>query len=130
MVGAGVLGRSAAFALAAEAPEARVALAGDPVGAGASRAAGAMLGVLGEVTPASPGTPHGRFRLDLAARASVMWPAWRERVRDAAGAAALASDGWGAGTHVLLNAVSSRLDDAAFTAIPRPRTSTASPART
>ncbi|MFG2875567.1 NAD(P)/FAD-dependent oxidoreductase [Streptomyces sp. NPDC048337] len=116
VVGAGVLGRSAAFALAVAAPGARVVLAGDPVRAGASRAAGAMLGVLGEVTPASLRTPHGRLRLAMAVEAARMWPAWRERVREAAGAAA-AADGWGAGTYMLLNAVSSRLDDAAFSTI-------------
>ncbi|MFF0476631.1 NAD(P)/FAD-dependent oxidoreductase [Streptomyces sp. NPDC004284] len=116
VVGAGVLGRSVAFALAAEAPGIRVVLAGDPVRAGASRAAGAMLGVLGEVTPASLGTHHGRLRLALAVEAARVWPSWRRRVREAAGAGA-AVDGWGAGTYMLLNAVSSRLDDAAFAAI-------------
>ncbi|WP_406340476.1 NAD(P)/FAD-dependent oxidoreductase [Streptomyces sp. NBC_00648] len=116
VVGAGVLGRSVAFALAAAAPGVRVVLAGDVEGAGASRAAGAMLGVLGEVTPASVRTRHGRLRLQLAVEAAAMWPSWHEQVHAAAGASP-AGDGFGAGTYMLLNAVSSRLDDAAFTAI-------------
>lgn len=75
-----------------------------------------MLGVLGEVTPVSLRTRHGGLRLALAVEAARTWPDWRERVRAAAGEGP-AADGWGAGTHMLLDPVSSRLDDAAFTAI-------------
>ncbi|TWF71416.1 glycine/D-amino acid oxidase-like deaminating enzyme [Kitasatospora viridis] len=116
VLGDGVLGRSIAFALAGADPGLRVALAGRRA-AGASAAAGAMLGVLGEVTAAGLRTRHGRLRLGLAVEAARRWPAWRERVRERAGARAPLRDGYGAGTFVLLNAVSGRLDEQAFAAI-------------
>ncbi|MCX4529506.1 FAD-binding oxidoreductase [Streptomyces sp. NBC_01551] len=122
VVGAGVVGRSLAFALAVTEPSVRVALAGDTGGAAtsnaaASRAAGAMLGVLGEVTECGLRTRHGRLRTDLAVEAAGLWPSWRAQVRTAAGAAAPGRDGYGTGTFMILNAVSSALDDASFTAV-------------
>ncbi|OKK03454.1 hypothetical protein AMK26_18315 [Streptomyces sp. CB03234] len=56
VVGAGVLGRSIAYALACAEPELRIVVSGQR-GPGASEAAGAMLGVLGEVTAAGPADP-------------------------------------------------------------------------
>ncbi|MFF3216942.1 NAD(P)/FAD-dependent oxidoreductase [Streptomyces sp. NPDC002886] len=127
VVGAGVVGRSLAFALAEREPSVRVVLAGDtdttPAGAGAgsgvgaSGAAGAMLGALGEVTDLGMRTRHGRLRIDLAVAAARRWPAWRDQVRTAAGSNAPARDGYGSGTFMILNAVSSALDDASFTAV-------------
>ncbi|OLZ62122.1 hypothetical protein AV521_42640 [Streptomyces sp. IMTB 2501] len=117
VAGAGVLGRSVAFAVASAHPPVRVVLAGDPAGAGASQAAGAMLGVLGEVTDHGVRTRHGRLRIELAVMAGKLWPSWRERVRAVAGPASPAQDGFGSGTFVILNAVSSRLDEASFAAV-------------
>uniref|UniRef100_A0AAU2VEV4 FAD-dependent oxidoreductase n=1 Tax=Streptomyces sp. NBC_00003 TaxID=2903608 RepID=A0AAU2VEV4_9ACTN len=117
VVGAGVVGRSIAFALASADPATRVVLAGGAGGAAASKAAGAMLGALGEVTGQAVRTRHGRLRTELAITAAARWPDWRERVRAHAGIGAPPVDGYGSGTFVTLNAVSSRLDDASFTAI-------------
>ncbi|MEV6581231.1 FAD-dependent oxidoreductase [Streptomyces sp. NPDC051582] len=127
VVGAGVVGRSLAFALAAAEPSVRVVLAGDTCtagpggvgGGGASGAAGAMLGVLGEVTDLGMRTRYGRLRIELAAAAARRWPAWRDQVRARAGTSAPEQDGYGVGTFMILNAVSSRLDDASFTAVAR-----------
>ncbi|WP_405533764.1 FAD-binding oxidoreductase (plasmid) [Streptomyces avidinii] len=117
VVGAGVVGRSVAFALASAEPAVRVVLAGSNGGAAASAAAGAMLGALGEVTDLAARTRHGRLRTELAVTAAARWPAWRQRVRSCAGAGVPRVDGYGTGTFVVLNAVSSPLDDASFTAI-------------
>ncbi|MGA5196554.1 NAD(P)/FAD-dependent oxidoreductase [Streptomyces exfoliatus] len=115
VVGAGVLGRSIAYALACAEPQLRIVVSGRR-GPGASRAAGAMLGVLGEVTAAGLRTRHGGLRLAMAVEAAARWPAWREGLRARAGGSAPA-DGYGAGTYVLLNASSGRLDESAFEAI-------------
>ncbi|AGK81840.1 Putative FAD dependent oxidoreductase [Streptomyces microflavus DSM 40593] len=119
VVGAGAVGRSIAFALASAEPTLRVVLAGGSGGAAASQAAGAMLGALGEVTHHGARTRHGRLRPQLAVTAAARWPAWRKQVRARAGIDAPPEDGYGAGTFVVLNAVSSRLDDASFTEIAR-----------
>ncbi|MEU4746558.1 FAD-dependent oxidoreductase, partial [Actinosynnema sp. NPDC023658] len=116
VVGDGVLGRSIAYALASEGTGVRVALCG-LAGPAASTAAGAMLGVLGEVTDASLTRPHGDLRLRMAVEAAERWPSWRAGVRERAAAAAPAEDGYGQGTFMLLNAVSAPLDERAFTAV-------------
>ncbi|MEV7612015.1 FAD-dependent oxidoreductase [Streptomyces sp. NPDC089799] len=114
VVGAGVVGRSLAYALARVEPGLRVVLSGRR-GPGASQAAGAMLGVLGEVTAAGLRTRHGALRLRMAVEAAARWPSWREGVREQAGEPP--GDGYGAGTYVLLNTVSGRLDESAFEAM-------------
>ncbi|WP_406115549.1 NAD(P)/FAD-dependent oxidoreductase [Kitasatospora purpeofusca] len=120
VIGAGVLGRSIAFALASAEPGLRVALAGRR-GAGASEAAGAMLGVLGEVTESGLHSRHGELRVRMAVEAAVRWPTWRALVHQhgerRAGGGPRARDGYGTGTFMLLNAVSARLDERAFTAV-------------
>ncbi|MGY3684792.1 NAD(P)/FAD-dependent oxidoreductase [Streptomyces sp. TE33382] len=121
VVGAGAVGRSLAFALTAAEPSIRVVLAGE-AGSGsgaASSAAGAMLGASGEVTDLGVRTPHGRLRIELAVAAAGRWPAWRELVRARAGAKAPERDGYRTGTFMVLNAVSSGLDDASFAAVAR-----------
>ncbi|MBD0670479.1 NAD(P)/FAD-dependent oxidoreductase [Streptomyces sp. CBMA156] len=119
VVGAGVVGRSVAWALASGRPGLRVVLSGRQ-GAGASEAAGAMLGALGEVTEASLTRPHGRLRVEMALEAARRWPRWRDAVHGAAGAGAgPGGDGYATGTFVLLNAVSSPLDERSFAAIAR-----------
>ncbi|KJY35922.1 hypothetical protein VR44_08890 [Streptomyces katrae] len=117
VVGAGVLGRSVAYALASAEPSVRVVLSGRR-GPGASRAAGAMLGVLGEVTAAGLRTRHGTLRTGMAVEAARLWPAWRQRVRAVAEEVAPPGpDGYGTGTYVLLNAVSGPLDEEATEAM-------------
>ncbi|MEU0272186.1 FAD-dependent oxidoreductase, partial [Streptomyces sp. NPDC006307] len=115
VVGAGVLGGSIAYALACAEPGLRIVLSGRR-GPGASQAAGAMLGVLGEVTAAGVRTRHGELRLGMAVEAAARWPAWRRAVRDRAGTAA-PPDGYGTGTYILLNAASGPLDEAALEAM-------------
>ncbi|MFI9213688.1 NAD(P)/FAD-dependent oxidoreductase [Streptomyces sp. NPDC053253] len=115
VVGAGVLGRSIAYTLACAKPRLRIVVSGRR-GSGASQAAGAMLGVLGEVTSAGVRTRHGELRLGMAVEAAARWPAWREGLRERAGKAAPA-DGYGAGTYILLNGASGPLDDASFEAM-------------
>ncbi|MGY5002840.1 hypothetical protein [Streptomyces griseus] len=110
VVGAGAVGRSIAFALASAEPTLRVWYR--PVVA-------AVLGALGEVTHHGARTRHGRLRSQLAVTAAARWPAWREQVHARAGIDAPPEDGYGTGTFVTLNAVSSRLDDASFTEIAR-----------
>lgn len=107
MVGAGVVGRSPAFALAAAESSVRVMPAGDAGGATASDAAGAILGVLGEVTEHGARARHGRLRTELAVVAARMWPTWREQVRDRAGAGAPRRGGYGTGNFMILKAASS-----------------------
>ncbi|MFD4376830.1 NAD(P)/FAD-dependent oxidoreductase [Streptomyces sp. NPDC058527] len=124
VVGAGVVGRSLAFALTEAEPSIRVVLAGDTgeagsAGGAASGAAGAMLGALGEVTDLAVRTRHGRLRIELAVAAAGKWPDWREQVRARAGATAPQRDGYETGTFMVLNAVSSGLDDASFAAVAR-----------
>ncbi|WP_329394583.1 hypothetical protein [Streptomyces melanogenes] len=85
--GAGVLGRSVAFALASAEPAVRVVPAGAVGDAAASHAAGAMLGALGEVTDQAARTRHGRLRTERAVTAAAQWPAWLEQVRARAGTA-------------------------------------------
>ncbi|MEU3740015.1 FAD-dependent oxidoreductase [Streptomyces sp. NPDC032198] len=120
VVGAGVVGRSLAFALAAAEPSIRVVLAGDTGGgtSAASGAAGAMLSALGEVTGLGPRTRHGRLRTELAIEAAGRWPSWREQVRVCAPTAPQ-HDGYGTGTFMILNSVSSALDEVSFTAVAR-----------
>ncbi|MFH8621927.1 NAD(P)/FAD-dependent oxidoreductase [Streptomyces vietnamensis] len=116
VVGAGILGRSVAYALARAEPDVRVVLSGRR-GPGASQAAGAMLGVLGEVTAGSLDTRHGELRTAMAVEAAALWPAWRAEVH--ASTATPVRDGYGTGTYVLLNAASGRLDEQTLEAMRR-----------
>ncbi|MGG2459765.1 NAD(P)/FAD-dependent oxidoreductase [Streptomyces sp. RGM 3693] len=114
VVGAGVLGRSIAFALASAEPGIRVVLSGRQA-AGASEAAGAMLGVLGEVTAASLEKEHSRLRLEMAIEAAGRWDGWLDRIGRYG--AKSRETGHGRGTFMLLNAVSGPTDERAFAAI-------------
>jgi glycine oxidase len=69
----GVLGRSSAYALATADASVGIVLTGRR-GAGASRAAGAMLGVPGEVTDATARTAHGELRQRPAIEAADAGP--------------------------------------------------------
>ncbi|WP_344494595.1 FAD-dependent oxidoreductase [Streptomyces enissocaesilis] len=116
VVGDGVLGRSIAYALASADTGLEVMLCGRS-GPAASSAAGAMLGVLGEVTDTSLSRPHSVLRLQMAVEAASRWPSWREGIREQAAATTPDGDGYGQGTFILLNAVSARLDEKAFAAV-------------
>jgi glycine oxidase len=113
VIGDGVIGLSIAFAAASSSARPRVALIGRP-GPGASRAAGAMLGVFGEITGGSFRTANSRARVELTMAATQRWEQWRERVGDLTG---LGENGFGTGTFLLLNGASSRLDDENYAAI-------------
>jgi glycine/D-amino acid oxidase-like deaminating enzyme len=115
VLGDGVLGLSIAFALADSPQRPVVALVGKP-GPGASRAAGAMLSVLGELTATSLRTPASRERVGMTLRAAQQWPAWRQRVRASAGAGAR-DDGYRRGTFMILNSASSTLDQDSIAAM-------------
>ncbi|AGC43746.1 FAD dependent oxidoreductase [Myxococcus stipitatus DSM 14675] len=79
VAGNGALGLATARALSLQDPELRIAVVG-PVGrpAGASPAAGAMLGCYGEVTAPLLRTPAGRARHAQSVLAAKLWPAWLE----------------------------------------------------
>lgn len=113
IIGDRVLGLSIAFALA-DRPESPSVMVIGKQGAGASDAAGAMLGVLGEITGTSLRTTSSTAKSEMALDAARRWPAWRSRVH---GRAATGDDGYGTGTFLLLNGASSRLDDESFAAI-------------
>ncbi|EST24232.1 hypothetical protein [Streptomyces roseochromogenus] len=72
VVGDGILGRSIALAVAERDSDRTVLLVGR-AGPGASRAAGAMLGAVAEVTTDSLRTETARARVELARIASHRW---------------------------------------------------------
>jgi glycine/D-amino acid oxidase-like deaminating enzyme len=115
VVGDGVVGSSIAFALAVSPARPSVALVGKP-GPGASRASGAMLSVLGELTGNSLRSEPARERVTMSEQAADRWSGWRRQVRETAGTAAV-EDGFGAGTFVLHNTASSTLDDESLAAM-------------
>lgn len=83
--------------------------------AGASQAAGAMLGCFGEVTAETLRTAPGRARFELGARAHKVWPDVVRRLEETAPARRplLASPD----TYVVLNTVGAELDDQNFAAM-------------
>lgn len=110
VVGDGAVGRCAALSVARHLPDVEVVLVGGgpiPAAGGASRAAGAMLGVFGEVTKYSTATPGSRAKLGLALLARVSWSRLLDHL------AAQGDDGLltARDTFVILNARSGRLDD-------------------
>lgn len=115
VLGDGILGLSIAFALADSPQRPHVALIARP-GPAASRAAGAMRGVLGEITANSTRTDNALNRVRMAIEAERRWGQWRARVHARAGTNTV-DDGFGSGTFLLLNGVSSHLDDENFAAI-------------
>ena len=74
IVGNGVLGLSIAFALADRPESPRVAVVGKCGAAAASAAAGAMLGVLGEITGNSLRTAISTEKSEMALDAARCWP--------------------------------------------------------
>lgn len=114
VLGGGVLGLSTAFALAEQRNDLEIAIVSPPIDLyGASRAAGAMLGVYGEITEFGLRNKHGRYRHDLSVLAASMWPEWGRRVAFRASRDPVPIN---YGTFLLLNNQSSRLDDINFNA--------------
>ncbi|WP_216215547.1 NAD(P)/FAD-dependent oxidoreductase [Amycolatopsis aidingensis] len=101
VVGNGSLGLSLGLTLAREGL--RVAVLGAPHRPwAASSAAGAMIGVFGEVTDPLLTNDYGRTKLDWAYQASKLWPDWLAQLSpDSDGRDLLTADG----TVMLLNAV-------------------------
>lgn len=114
VIGGGIVGRSSAFALASASRDLKVALV-SPLEelASASSAAGAMLGVYGESTAFGLRCNEGRAKHQLSVTASEMWPEWVSQV---ATRAERAETDIGRGTFLVLNHLSSRLDEANFDA--------------
>jgi glycine oxidase len=114
VVGNGTLGLSLGVRLAERGV--RTALLGEPQRAGAaSAAAGAMLGAFAEVTSTMLKSEGGRFKHDLAVRATKLWDGWLAKIsKDGDGSDIRTSDG----TFVILNTVGvPGIDDANFAAI-------------
>lgn len=108
IVGGGVLGLTCALELSERSPTTTVTVLSDPDRAGASNAAGAMLGCFGEVTASSLRSTAGRRKLALNHVAKALWPGLLERLdlpRPAGG------------TVVLANARSGTMEDDNFAAI-------------
>lgn len=114
VIGGGILGQSTAFALAAADAKLRIAVISPAENLiGATKAAGAMLGVYGEVTEFGKRSTEGLAKHQLAVSAAKMWPEWLARVSAQAGQSEVAA---GMGTFLVLNHLSSQLDEANFDA--------------
>jgi glycine/D-amino acid oxidase-like deaminating enzyme len=90
-------------------PGLRIALIGPPARAGgATLAAGAMLGCFGEVTKTGLASEHGRAKLEMAIKASGLWPMWLAKINERAAGKkpAVVTPG----TFVILNTKSGTLD--------------------
>jgi glycine/D-amino acid oxidase-like deaminating enzyme len=84
VIGNGAIGGSIAVELRRRGFDvARVGSAQRPYAA--SRAAGAMLGCFGEVTPSLLASEHGRAKLDMDHRARQYWPKWDEQLSASSG---------------------------------------------
>jgi glycine oxidase len=112
VVGNGAVGLSLGLQLAER--HTRVVVVGEPQRRWcASAAAGAMLGCFGEVTAIGVQSPQGRARVELAYRASKLWPDWLARICEDKPGLVTAT-----GTVVLLNAATvADVDDANFQTI-------------
>ncbi|WP_394842824.1 FAD-binding oxidoreductase [Pendulispora brunnea] len=116
VAGNGALGLATARALSLEDASLRIAVVG-PKGrpAGASAAAGAMLGCYGEVTAALLRTEQGRAKHAKSVLASRLWPAWLESINaEVSAEQRLAIT---PGTFVFCNSKSGTIEDASFAAM-------------
>lgn len=118
VAGNGALGLATARALSLQDPTLRIAVVGPATRpAGASAAAGAMLGCYGEVTGPLLRTEHGRAKLATGLLAARLWPDWLAAIN-----AELPADDRiqiTPGTIVLTNAKSGIIEDENYAAIQR-----------
>ncbi len=122
IIGNGAIALSIAVWLHRLVPECRVLRIGPPRRDGcASRAAGAMLGVYGEITAGMLDTKAGRAKLEMGRRASALWPEWVELPAETCGPHYKVP--LQAGTHVIAHPG----DDANFDAIRKALTATDEP---
>lgn len=116
VAGNGALGLATARALSLEDPELRIAVVGPAARpAGASGAAGAMLGCYGEVTAPLLRTAPGRAKHAKGVLAARLWPAWLEGIN-----AELPADErvhLSPGTVVISNPKSGTIEDENYAAI-------------
>lgn len=111
IVGNGVIGLSIAYELAGRADGSRVLVCGPGHRTGAaSAAAGAMLNTFGEVTKYTLLSSAGEAKFQLCLDALDRWPSWLERLTADSAEPAL-DRAYVAGTTVISNSVSGRLDD-------------------
>lgn len=116
VAGNGALGLATARALSLLEPSLRIAVVGPTDRpAGASAAAGAMLGCYGEVTAPLLRTAHGRARHAQSVRAASLWPSWLEALNAELAAADRVQ--LTPGTIVMTNARSGVIEDENYAAI-------------
>ncbi len=116
VAGNGALGLATARALSLQDPELRIAVVGPAARpAGASVAAGAMLGCYGEVTAPLLRTASGRAKHAQSRLASRLWPAWLEGLNSELPAAEQVRIH--PGTIVFSNAKSGTIEDENYLAI-------------
>lgn len=126
IVGNGVLGSSITHALSDRSADMTIAQIGPSGRSGAAtKAAGAMLGVYGEVSPLTLTSPEWRHKFDLGKAAADRWPRWIAGINDR-NPAELHLD-IGRGTFIILNTRSGRADDDSFRAIAQMAEETAEP---
>lgn len=115
VVGNGIVGTTIALGLVTGQPGLSVVLLGPyDRAAGASQAAGAMLGLFGEVTKYTLADVPGRAKFELGLRARELWPDHLDRLAvHASGAQLRVADD----TYVVLNARSGELDSHNFAAL-------------
>ncbi|MFI2613070.1 NAD(P)/FAD-dependent oxidoreductase [Kitasatospora sp. NPDC018619] len=86
VVGNGIIGLSVAFELSQRSRDLRIAVIGPPARDGAaSAAAGAMLNCFAEVTGSTLAHPASAAKFAVGRAALDAWPAWLDKVHDAAG---------------------------------------------
>ena len=115
VVGNGILGMTCARELQRRDSRISVAVVGPrEAPAGASRAAGAMLGCVGEVTRYTLASSAGREKFELSLEAHGLWPEFLAELQDEAGGEHVDSV---VGTHVILNGRSGFLDSENFVSL-------------
>lgn len=116
VIGNGVLALSVAHVIAQAAPDRAVTILGWENRAwGASPASGAMLGCFGEVTALHRRSAQGRERIALSLQADALWDDWISQLNSSVPAGQRIKIR--AGTFIIHNASSGRIDDANFDAI-------------
>lgn len=114
IVGNGVLGYSLAFALISLDPKLKIAILGNENRDGsATTSAGAMLGCFGEVTKYTFKSPYGIGKFKLSLEAHRMWDDWLSELNAIANTQLERV----AGTTILLNSISGKLDSENFVQI-------------